>query len=300
MAHPGSHRPIYEPHASELATRGRGELGRSLSHWLGGLAILESLIGVIWQRLFARSLALDIPYTYSALLGLSLWLVYIADRWLDARRSRSVAPLSARHELAFALGSWLVAAWCLVLLGTLAIASLTLDSDEWAIRVGLLLITFGYFASVHWLKAAVPKEALVTAIYTAGVTLYTWDKHAWTLLDPAPLLGVLAFALLVALNLGVISVREQDLDAKHGSRSIALSFAHLARACSILSATLCLASLALSHTGGASFQRWFYAVASSSLALGLLPRVGKRFDLDAYHLLADATLLLALPFAWLC
>lgn len=266
--------------------------------WLGGLAIIEPLVGVVWQRALGQCLGIPVEAHYSLLLGLSLWLVYVADRWLDAWTLTAGVPAAARHRFAREHKLALAAAWCAVLALDVAVAVFTLNSIEWLTRAGLLLATFGYFASVHGRVAKPPKELLVTAIYTAGVSVFAWPLLGWPWAwSPGLLSGTLAFALLALLNLATIAVAETALDRAQG-------FPSLGQRRQGLAVTVDVAGIALAATSAVAacvagpFQSWFAAVAGSALTLWILGRVRQRCRPDHFHLAADMALLVPLLLPW--
>lgn len=266
--------------------------------WLGGLAIIEPLVGVVWQRALGQCLGIPVETHYSLLLGLSLWLVYVADRWLDARTLTVGVPAAARHLFARQHKRALAAVWCAVLALDVAVAVFTLNSVEWLARAGLLLATLGYFVGVHSRVAKPPKELLVTAIYTAGVSVFAWPLLGWPWAwSPLLLCGTLAFALLALLNLATIAVSETALDRAQGFPSLGQRRQGLAVTVNVAGMTLAAAS-AIAACFAGPFQNWFAAVAGSALVLWILGRVRQRCRPDHFHLAADVALLVPLLLPW--
>jgi hypothetical protein len=170
------------------------------------------------------------------------------------------------------------------------LAILTLDAVGWFTRVALLSATLLYFGAVHWRGGKVPKELLVTLIYSAGVSVFAWPAlgapWAWS---PTTWLALLGFALLVLLNLAT-------KDEAQGFHSLA-QHPWLARLVSGTALIVAVAALGGLFVGGA-FQRWFGALFASTLLLLLLGRAGRNLPEDHFHLAADAALLTPLIVAW--
>jgi hypothetical protein len=264
----------------------------TLTTWFGALAIIEPLVGVAWQRALADALGLALDIRYSALLAVSLWLVYIADRWLDAGVLRPDAPCSARHRFSREHRSGLALAWLCGLVLDVGLAIATLDAIEWAARVGLLITTCGYFWGVHSRLNTAPKELLVAGIYSAGITVFAWPQMGWPWTWRfATSAALLCFALLALLNLATIALAERALDEKQGFPTLGKQPAAIERGVNIGSVVLLACSIAFAGLFPA-FQTWFIAVGGCTLLLSMLNRWRIRFDPDVHHLAADAVLLL--------
>ena len=130
-------------------------------------------MAVLWQIFFARCLSVKLDFTLIALLVLSVWLIYVADRIFDAHLRPCEIPrhmFYKNHWRSFA-PVWLCAfggaAW-------LACTRLprTIFRDGFALLAGIGI----YFAIVHWIapKRAWPKEFAVALLFTLGASLATW------------------------------------------------------------------------------------------------------------------------------
>ncbi len=63
--------------------------------WPNLISLDAPVVAVLWQMFFARCFGVRIDFTLAALLMLSVWLIYVADRVLDAHRRPSGI---ARHQ----------------------------------------------------------------------------------------------------------------------------------------------------------------------------------------------------------
>ncbi|MGH9592067.1 MAG: hypothetical protein ACRD5L_03175, partial [Bryobacteraceae bacterium] len=207
----------------------------------------------------------------SVLLGLTVWLIYAADRMLDALRGRERQP---RHEFyrrywravlpvwsaALALGAWM--AW-------------TQLSPDLFMRGALLAsCTLLYLAAVHlapgrW-KSAGRKEAAVAVLFALGATLAAWPEVE-TAYD---IVSILLFSGLCWMNCTAIE------DWEHGRE---------ARTYIVVAAVLVAVTAAILLRE----HRPVLGSAETASALGLvaLDRLRGRISPEALRVLADGVLL---------
>ncbi|REK03176.1 MAG: hypothetical protein DWQ36_20110 [Acidobacteria bacterium] len=186
--------------------------------WALLLALDAPLVAGSWYAACAGALAEAVRPACAAVLGLSVWLVYSADRWLDGRRLHRPHAASARHRLAAGGGRLPVAVWACVLALDVVVALRGLSAEE--LRVGYLVLAGAalYLAAVHLPGPArwwVPKEALVGILFSAGVSAFVWPA-----LTPASRTGLVAFALCFAavcwLDCQLVSLWERRVDVAQG------------------------------------------------------------------------------------
>jgi len=70
------------------------------------LALDAPLVAVVWQRFLANQSAVVVAWTASVALAATVWCIYLADRWLDARRGAVDADrhrIAARWPMAFGI-----------------------------------------------------------------------------------------------------------------------------------------------------------------------------------------------------
>ncbi len=140
--------------------------------WPNLLALDAPLVAVVWQRFLAASFGVGVPLPASAVLGLVVWGIYLADRRLDARSGTVEQP---RHRFA-ATFPWLVSGLAVVALIAAAALAVTLP-DQYLVTGGIIAaFVAGYFALVHLLNpigltADGGKEMLVGLLFAAGVAV---------------------------------------------------------------------------------------------------------------------------------
>ncbi len=176
--------------------------------WLvPNLAALDApLVAVVWQRFLADRAGVAVPWAATAALGATVWCVYLADRWLDARRGALDADrhhTAARRPRAFAAGAVAAAFVAAFAAAQLPFAYLRAGS---AVALGVV----AYLALAHvfagGLRAARgTKEFLVAVGFATGVAipLAVADGPADEWLP-----GIVAFGGLCWLNCRLIDLWE--------------------------------------------------------------------------------------------
>ena len=259
-------------------------------------------VAVTWTLAFAWAAHLRLPWWPPAVVGLSAWSFYIADRLFDARRASS--PLRPRHHFhwrhrrifiplaiacalaAFALVLWkmplhaemrdsLIAAAALAYFaGVHARAgSLTQQSTSWA---------SSWMSSLRQVMSrtmprAMPKEFLVAIVFTAACSAPVLTRSVTRL----PLVPVLAaFIALAWLNCHAIESWESE-----GTRSVNRAARWLTGA--VLACTA--AAAVLLHSDRISLL--LAAAAASAALLGVLDHQRQRLAPMTLRVLADLVLL---------
>lgn len=242
--------------------------------WPNLISLDAPVVAVLWQMFFARCFGVRIDFTLAALLMLSVWLIYVADRVLDAHRRPSGIARHQFYELhwrAFApfwIAALLAAAW-------LALTRITpaIFKDGIALMAAILM----YFAIVHILapRRKWPKELAVAVLFTLGASLIVW-RQVRTATDAAI---IVLFGALCWINCAAIERWE--------GRSLT---AWPVREASIL---VGLAALVFLYD-----RRPIVAGAetASAFAFVLLDRAKDRLSADALRVLADVALLTPLLF----
>ncbi len=251
-----------------------------LWQWPNILAIDTALIAILWQLSLARVLNAEIDWAASAVLGLSVWLTYVADRLLDVRSREKAALFSLRHQFAKRYRQALWYVWCVLLAMNLLLAT---QLTVLQLKNGSLLLIFCllYTASNQKLsRHFFPKEICVALIYAGGVIIFMPVAY------PLGFFGV--FALLCLLNCLMIGAREKVIDAKMRVHSVAP-----------LVAERWLTPLALFGAGLAIWrggELWLGLALSFGL-LGLLHGLRNRISIEAFRVFADASLVLGALYA---
>lgn len=241
--------------------------------WPNILAIDAALVAVLWQLASARVLNIEIGWAASGVLGLSVWLTYVADRLYDVRSREKVLLFSQRHQFAKRYSQTLWHVWFVLLAMNLLLAR---QLTALQVKNGSLLLIFCLVYTLLNQKLSrrfFPKEICVALIYAGGVIIFLPVAY------PIGFFGV--FTLLCLLNCLMIGAREKVIDAKMHVHSVAA-----------LVGEYWLAPLALI---GAGLTIWrgdelWLGLAISFALLGLLHGLRKRISVEAFRVLADTVL----------
>jgi hypothetical protein len=205
--------------------RSRSPLLRVARYW-HLLSLDAPTVAVLWAWSFQRAAGIRGSTSALAVLGLGTWLIYVADRLLDARPSRGVALFGpelrerhffhARHRRALLAAALPAAAALLWLISCMP----AIDRRDDAL---LFFVAMLYFGSVH---LAVPRarrwfmrEVMVGVVFALATAIPAWSQ-AQEARTPMALLVVL-FAALCCLNTIAIEVWEQLGSGRRFSVSMA-------------------------------------------------------------------------------
>ena len=293
LGYKGRVRPSPHPSHNAAEQNIRADRPRRTPLWeLPSVLSLDvPLIAVVWQLLLSRSLGATLTWPHSALLGVAVWLIYSADRWLDGLELDQHAR-TERHRFYVRHRHAALAVWSGVSVGALGGGLSVLTRPE-LFAAGLLAsLMLVYFLGRHTSDPADhPKEAQIGLFFALGVAFLPG-------LNGAPLLPLATFAILFAvlifLNCALIARWEGDLD--HEPVPFAARTPRVAAWLDGMALGLAGCGLGV---GFATHSPLFFALGGSALLLygcGYLGALGPA----ARRVLADAALLtplLALPFS---
>lgn len=244
------------------------------------LSLDAPTVAALWTIFIARATHTRLAPALPVAMFLVVWILYAADRLLDARHLRSsdhpctLDELEARHLFHFrhrhVFGAIIpfAAIAAAALLPRLLTAAIHLYVLE-----GVLLI--GWFLLVHATRSRLPKEFAVGLYFAAATFTPTLVRHppqAEALLTDAAL-----FATLCTLNCLFIHAWEDNIRGSHSQLTIAC-------------ALLCVASAAAGlHTSPA------IPMACALAAAVLLAIHRRRYSLSRTHLRAVADVALLTP-----
>ena len=267
--------------------------------WPTVLSIDAPVVAVLWQLLLARVAGIDLGWAGPAVLALSVWLAYAADRWIEGWRLDAGVIRTPRHHF-YKEHRWPVAVlWIVALAADIAIAFVNLTARDIAAGFVLIVAVAMYLLShqlVHRHRAwRAPKELCVAALLSGGAVVFLTETPR-----PADLMMPLAlFALLCFTNCALISVWEREVDRAHGQTSLALGNADhegLIRQMPLM--ITALAAVAAVLDAGAARDAALSAMASA-LLLALVDRVEARAGRQPARVLADIALMTPAVALWL-
>jgi hypothetical protein len=245
-----------------------------LWQWQNLTALDAALIAVLWQGLLAHALKLELSFAAHSVLGISVWLTYLADRLLDVATRTEGSLLSLRHQFAkrYTRPLWLI--WLGILSLNLALA--TQLSREQLLRGACLLAVCLIYTLLNQKlsRRFFPKEICVALIYAGGVAVFL-PKSA------TPLFFIASFAWLCLLNCLIIGAKEKHIDAKLQVHSLS-SFAS--------GKWLGLIALLSGLTMMASKVSCKRSLALSFVLLALLHLARNKISIENFRVLADELL----------
>ncbi|HEV2577377.1 MAG TPA: hypothetical protein VGU25_09220 [Acidobacteriaceae bacterium] len=252
-------------------------------------------VACVWTIAVASAVGLHLPWTSPAAMFVAVWILYVADRLLDARSlDTHHAPhdLEARHifhhrhRRAFLAG---------ILISACLLSALLRTLDTHALRLYVLLATLlaAYFLLIHARPDTahrLPKELAVGIFFPAAVFIPTVARLPQLRLDLLPI--AILLAATCSLNCLFLYAWEHPGPRTHAHSSTRWATRHLVPlTCTIaaLSLVYCLRSSAL-----LSAPRSLIAcILASSLLLLALHYLRRR--LQPIHLRALADLVLLTP-----
>jgi len=193
--------------------------------WPNVLALDAALVAVAWQHFFVKALGIRvIPPQQYFVLGLVVWVIYSADRIVDAVKLSK--PETASHRHRFYRRHIRSMAAMTALGGALAVYGVLTMLPERIIMPGMALACLVVLYFVHRINVrgplllVFPKEVFSGFVFAFGTTLigFTWTSEIpEAFASPA----VLCFGALCALNCLGISVWEREEDAGNDPNAIA-------------------------------------------------------------------------------
>lgn len=268
--------------------------------WPTVLSIDAPVVAVLWQLLLARVAGIDLGWAGPAVLALSVWLAYAADRWIEGWRLDVEVIRTPRHHF-YKEHRWPAAMlWAVALVADVVMAFAQLDARDISAGVLLIAAVAVYLLShqlVHRHRAwRAPKELCVAALLSGGAVVFLTETAR-----PSALMMPLAlFALLCFTNCALISVWEREVDRAHGQTSLALGDAdheRLIRQMPMMIAALATAAAVLD--AGVARDAALSAVASGIL-LAVVDRAERTAGRQPARVLADMALMTPVFALWLC
>ncbi len=269
--------------------------------WPNLLSLDAPIVAILWQLLVARCLGLQLNPYEIILLGAAVWLIYAADRVLDAMRS---SPHNGEPTRLLFYRRNIRTSTVAVLCAALAIAPLA----HWLLapamfRAGLWLAAWiaAYIASIHlvpleW-RSRWPREFVVALFFTIGTFLAIWiaaGEDLRGLAAPAALFLLLCWVNCCAIEFWE-SPQGRETSTMHAStRWLAMHSSRVALSIAVLSLALEWASLLPSG--------FFVAPLLSGAAFYALTTLRPKLAPDFLRVAADLALctpVLVFPFLWL-
>ena len=260
--------------------------------WPNLLNLDSPLLAVIWQEQFARVAGVSLGWSERVLLFCCTWVVYYADRALDAVESGGKTE-TARHAIQLKRKPVWLGVSAAVLLVAIVLGVTKLNSRAWLGGGVVLCFTAVHFGATHWWPALRsrfwPKEWHVGFVFSVGCALLVWSSEpsAW----PSLLLPVLGFGALCAMSCSHITAWEVVTADRDDPGSLLNTHPRFVRRMSWFDITLgLLAMMAAAAPGQAAGQHAMAAVGISALGLAWLHDRCDRFSAEFLRAMADFSL----------
>jgi hypothetical protein len=169
---------------------------------------------VVGSLFFAKIYPVVVSYPSVISLGLTVWMIYTADRLLDVQNIKGEAA-SERHR--FHQRNQKKLRYGLVGVVIVDIALICFMPGE-VIKHGIFLSGVVTVYILLRRKLHISKELLVASLYTAGVLLPAWPEGQMSLIQYLP---ILLFFLIALTNLIIFSWYEKENDLKDKQNSVA-------------------------------------------------------------------------------
>ena len=257
-------------------------------------------VAVLWTWFVARSVGVVLPWVDLAAMFLAVWVLYAADRLLDARAGRGADGLEARHHFhhrhrtpfRWGIGLSTVALACLLpgLLGS--------EIELYLVLGGLLV---SWFLLIHSGPRPLPKEFVVGIFFAAAVFVPTVAREPMLRTElswPAALFGALC-----SLNcLFIFAWEHPELPSRSIARPSPASFRGTSLAAprvAWLALGLALLALGTARWATPGVRQLLEAVTCGAGLLGCLHFARARVEKTTLRALADMALVLPLVAFWL-
>jgi len=248
------------------------------------LSLDAPTVAALWTSFVARSIHIELPIAAPLIMALAVWMLYAADRLLDALDPRQ--ELEARHRFhhrhrsAFLTG---------IALGSIILAALLRHMLPEALRLYAILgaLLFAWFLLIHARPAAhrLPKEIAVGIFFPAAVFIPTVARHPE--LRPQLLPYAILFSAVCTLNCLFIYAWEHPHARSNAHATTRYATQHLTAF--TITAFLAATATAITHRSGP----WPLAAACalSAIALLTLHHYRSRIQSITLRAAADAALL---------
>jgi hypothetical protein len=233
-------------------------------------------------------------------LGISVWLAYSADRWIEGWLLPAEKMQTQRHRFYYEHRWSTFGVWLALLITAVGTALWKLNAREFQAGLLILLPMLVYLLSHQLLHRKhplrVPKELCVAFLLTSGVAGFTLVR----LTDPTELLGVplVFFALLCFANCALISTWEDEVDRHHGQTSFVLQYPGSRRMVRILPFVIMILALGFASFEDGMRRTATLCAAGSGGLLALVDLLHQRSGRQLARVLADGVLLTPV-IAWL-
>jgi hypothetical protein len=261
--------------------------------WPTVLSLDAPVVAVLWQWEFAHVARASLRPAHGFVLAASVWIAYVADRWIEGWRLAPEKIATERHFF-YQRWRWPVAA-CVgaALAADLAVAFMSLGRCEIEAGLPLLAAVLAYLLSHQLIHARnrwrLPKEMCTAVLLGWGAALFPAAVPGG---GPASLVSSVAlFAALCFANCALISIWERAVDRSHGQTSLAGQFPQGAEWSRRLPWALAVVAAILGCAAGGDARTAAFCAAAAALLLAAVDRLQERCGRRLARVLADVALM---------
>ena len=200
--------------------------------YLNVSAVDAPLISVAWYLYFVQmSTETNLNMQLCLILGLSVWLGYMADRLFDIRFNKNATFASLRHQFCKEHESKLWILWTVILIFTVILSLISLNSDK--IVAGLALVSFILLYNLLnqvFSQKKFPKEICVAVIFACGTFFF--------LENPVKFNDFIQFCIICFLNCLILTHKDKKVDDNMSVNSWSHIFSH--RTITIIAVLACI------------------------------------------------------------
>jgi len=184
------------------------------------------LVAVVWQELLARMFGLQLHWSVRAMLFLTAWLIYLADRWFDVLALMPSRPHALRQDFWLGRPRFFAAATILVGCAALSVGCFAIPRSMFVggtvvAVAAVLYLVMNHACSRVWSVAPV-KECWVGFVFAGGtVAAFVPPRFAQATTVTPHIVALVLFGLVCSLNCISIAVWERHIDLAQGKVSIA-------------------------------------------------------------------------------
>ena len=242
--------------------------------YLNICAIDAPLISIAWYLYFAEySFNTSLNVQNCLILGISVWLGYMADRLFDVRLKEGSRLISLRHQFCKENELKLWTLWVIILIAITIFSLNKLNNDKLFVGLNIMLFILIYNClNQCFSRKRFPKEICVAVLFSYG-TLFLIEK-------PLNLDDFLHFTIICFLNCIILTHKDRQVDDQMGFRSWSYPLSH--QSISIIIVLLGMYFLIISQNIGNSF----FIICAACL---LLHRLSKYLNEEKFRVALESS-----------
>jgi len=179
-------------------------------------------VGLVWQHIFFHHWDVEGHWKYSIILGLAVWLAYMADRLFDNLSLDKAKRMTRRHQ--FIRSNWrkIATVWIILFIVAVTFSYVMLTKEEFIGGTWLVILIILYFTLIR-ISKSIPilgssKEIITGTLFSIGVSYFP----LLSLESPQNLqyLNQVIFAVLCFSNVLLISHWDHAIDLEQQDKNL--------------------------------------------------------------------------------